>query len=561
MNRPQRERRQVERLNARPVVQQRNRRNPQVQQAEQPAQQAQRAPRRVLDLTLKKVEANAYDLSDPESEFYSRYFDKPDDEITQRLEELDYSKHTYTIFLLNGITNYELKNIDTIELKPVSMKKLQDGEYENERTKSDARYAKKIQKFVNQFPSFQRYKPDDDLTWIIRKNRLLLCELLEYAIPRDLSLSSIESEVNAMMRIMLIALGTKQHVLYIKYSNMLQQMRDDFRRMEGDNTLNTTEWGKGGLIPWKDVTDRQKELYDRFRVINNKQTKEAYALNQDLLLISLYCLIPPLRNEPKTLEFTNVRKDNGNYIWFEGDKVYLDLRTEKKKHDPIKFELEGLLRNIILESIGLYDRNYVFTVDYTDRKGAALSTMNKRLEKIFEGNYKVGASMLRSSYITWFYDTKKPTYNEKNDVARKMRTSREMMDLHYYKKLIEPMPAIVIDENVQNVQAPAARGVQVGRRAVPVPQPKPLLIVKKNTRPREDNHDTYERHLLRQSAYYKENKAEILAQQKQYRNQHKTEMNKRKILSYLNGSKIYPHKVRQATLNKYGIRLVDGKYI
>ena len=59
MNRPQRERRQVERLNARPVVNPRNRQNAQPQQQpQQQAQPRQRQPRRVLDLTLKQVEAN-----------------------------------------------------------------------------------------------------------------------------------------------------------------------------------------------------------------------------------------------------------------------------------------------------------------------------------------------------------------------------------------------------------------------------------------------------------------------------------------------------------------------
>jgi hypothetical protein len=579
MNRPQRERKQVERLKASnaPVQPQRKKKNDSSaaqQPVAQPPARKPRQPRRTLDLTLKQVEANMYDLGDPESEFYEKYFDNPNDAITKRLDELDYSKHTYTIFLMNGITNYELKDIDAVQLKPVSFKEFKEGKYQSDKSQSDARYTQKINKFVNQFPSFKKYSTSDDLTWIVREHRLLLCELLEYAIPRGLSLSSIESEVNAMMRIMYIALGTKQHVLYIKYSNMLQQMRADFKRMEGDNSLNTTEWQKGGLIPWPDVVKRQKELRGIYTAIANKRSKDAYALNQDLLLLSLYSLIPPLRNEPKTLEFTDVVKNEGDYIRFDGDKVILDLREVKKKHKPTMFELEGELKNIILESYNMYKREYLFTdtLKYPDMtKKASLSTMNSRLEKIFDyearsagqqGNYKVGASMLRSSYITWFYDKKRPTFNEKDDLAIKMRTSREMMDLHYYKKLIEPMPAVMIDEEIERTMIPAPQGVQVGKKAVPVLGPKPVLIVNKNTRPRLDDHDTYERHKERQTEYYKKNKQEILAQQKKYRQENKPLMNKRKILSYLNGSKEYKYKIRQATLNKYNIRqLPSGEYI
>lgn len=167
--------------------------------------------------------------------------------------------------------------------------------------------------------------------------------------------------------------------------------------------------------------------------------------------------------------------------------------------------------------------------------------------------------MLRSSFITHTFNAKKLTYNQKEELARQMRTSREMFDLNYYKILTEPMPAVVIDEKIERAIATSAKGVPVvGKMPIPITK-TPVLIVNKCTRPREDDHDTYARHLLRQSEYYKENKNEILAKQKQYRQAHKMEMNKRKILSYLNGSKIY--KARQTTLDKYGIKVIDGKYV
>ena len=43
-----------------------------------------------------------------------------------------------------------------------------------------------------------------------------------------------------------------------------------------------------------------KNNYD----IKIKNSSNAHDLNQDLLLLSLYSLIPPLRNEIKTLKFT-----------------------------------------------------------------------------------------------------------------------------------------------------------------------------------------------------------------------------------------------------------------
>jgi hypothetical protein len=63
-------------------------------------------------------------------------------------------------------------------------------------------------------------------------------------------------------------------------------------------------------------------------------------MNHDLLFLSLYSLIPPLRNEIKHLNFTHTKKEDGDYIWFAIDgRVYLDLNLEKKRHDPVQFNL------------------------------------------------------------------------------------------------------------------------------------------------------------------------------------------------------------------------------
>jgi hypothetical protein len=561
MNRPQRERKPVERLPARPQNQPRQPRNPQAQNKKPPA--APVAPRRELDLTLKRVEAVKYDTKDPNSEFYTKFFTAPNDSITQRLQSIDYSNSKDKVQTLQLITNFELQNIDAIELKDISFASFRGGAYHNCKTNSDPKYSQKIDGFISKYPSFHKYKNEDDLSWIVREHRLLLTEILEYSIPRKLSLSSIEGELNVIMRVLLITIGTKQHPLYMKYQTLLTEMRNTIKKREGRNELNELEQARG-LVPWPDWLARQKDLQNRFYAIGNKQTSQAYALNQELLLVSLYSLIPPLRNEPKTLEFTTQpNQQEGNYVLFENDDVFLDLRDVKKKHDPIKLDLPETLQKILRDSYKLYKRQYVFTdmlkwPNFT--KKAALTTMTERLKKLFT-NYRLGASMLRSSYITHLFDSnKRLSYNDKEELARKMRTLRKMFDLNYYKlKPDEPMPAIKIDEEVFKLVAQHARGVQTKDRPVAIPIAKPVLIVNKCTRPREDDHDTYERHLLRQSEYYKENRNEILAKQKEYMAKTKPQMNKRKVLSYLNGSKVY--KARQSTLNKYGIRLVDGKYI
>ncbi len=49
---------------------------------------------------------------------------------------------------------------------------------------------------------------------------------------------------------------------------------------------------------------KQKSSENQFYSIQNKQTKTAYDINNNLLVLSIYSLIPPLRNEVKHLNFT-----------------------------------------------------------------------------------------------------------------------------------------------------------------------------------------------------------------------------------------------------------------
>jgi len=608
MNRPQRQRAQAERFrpNNQPLLQRRQPAQPQQQPVQQqqaqppaqqpaqpPAQPARRArqPRRELDLTLSREQKNMYDMSDPESEFYNTYFDKPDDNITQRLEALDYSNKKFnTVALQSGITNYDLKDIDTIQLKPVSFAKFKAGDYQNAKSKSDAKlYEGRVRGFMTKYPSFNgnAYKGNDDLTWIVRKNRLLFCEILEKYIPTNQSNANIINDVTVMMRIMYLALGSKQHALYLKYAYIMKDLLTDSKEMEGENEFNEVELKRGGYIPWETVLERQKQLENAFNEMRNKDSKEGYALNQDLLLLSLYCLIPPLRNEPKQLSFTDEDHVEKDWIYMKLDgSVVLDLNTEKKKHKPIVLKLPEQLEKIIKESYRLYPRvpAYTDTLAYPNKmdKAASLSTMNQRLEKLFRGyknqdgvQYKVGASMLRSSYVNYRYDIKRINrhlkWNEKEDMAEKMRTSVKMMELQYLKIMPDVMQAIVLpeweNEVVNGVAEPVRGQNDPGQNLPPTARRQPVMIVKRKCDPQSENdrlqNDAYKNHLASGRKYYEKNKKKVLDQQKEYRKTPERQKAdaRRKIINMLNKSPEYRNVIRQATINKYEIRQLNGVYI
>ncbi len=69
-------------------------------------------------------------------------------------------------------------------IKPIKSKplysKLLNGSYHTDRTSSDQNIARSIKFFVNNFPSFHKYKDADDLSFIITHHRLLTIDLFEY---------------------------------------------------------------------------------------------------------------------------------------------------------------------------------------------------------------------------------------------------------------------------------------------------------------------------------------------------------------------------------------------
>jgi hypothetical protein len=310
MNRPLRTRIQVERFrahnnnNAVQVPQPARAARRVAQPEPEPVQEPQRRGRRraqpqqeegrTLDLTLTKYEYGYHNIFDPDAYFYteSGYFINPNDDIKRRFNQLDFSKLEGEK-TINGLANYEIPDIDAMEIVHISYQRFKNGEYQKGRSHSDARAADKIKTFTSKLPSFQQYKNDDNLDWIVRKHRLLYCEILEHAFRNRLSPSTIEAELYAIMQVFSAAIG-ELHVLYMKYNAIYLELRGFIRTKENNNELNDVELSKGGLIPWEMVLKRQQELYRAFKGVTNKQSKEAYILAQDLLLLSLYSLIPPL---------------------------------------------------------------------------------------------------------------------------------------------------------------------------------------------------------------------------------------------------------------------------
>ena len=111
---------------------------------------------------------------------------------------------------------------------------------------------------------------------------------------------------------------------------------------------------------------RQKELKYNFDILteSEKLSPNGYKLNQDLLLLSLYTLIPPLRNEVKLLDFTFEKQTEGDWIYFHknGDVIMM-LNLYKKRHSEEEFDISKdspELADILKQSYQLYPRTPIF---------------------------------------------------------------------------------------------------------------------------------------------------------------------------------------------------------
>lgn len=437
----------------------------------------------------------------------------------------------------------------------VSLKALENNEYSNNpKTNTDAIYSKRIKSFVNNLEEFKKYKGVDNLDWLIENHNELLQSLISYNTDKKQSSSTLESNISAMMRVICIHYDGKDNDLYKTYQNILQVLIKQNKHNEGTNKLNPTEMKKGGLIPFEVILKKQQSLQEAFNVlVQNQQTqsKNAFKLNQDLLLLSLYSLIPSARNDIKTLSFienTPDENDTNNYIVMADGCISINYGGMKKKHTKLIInddELPCALKNIITQSYTLYPRQHLFTSidEFPDMSNkVVISTLNVRLGQLFKDtSYKVGVNMLRSSYITYVKNSKNLSYNDMNNTARLMRTSRECMDRNYYK-IVPSCENTLIHHNKVAEVAEIAEVAKVAE----------IAEIKK---------EAYSKHLINQKKYYESHKQQILNQQKTYRTHNKFNENKRKLLYLLNNSTDYINKCRKDTLTKYKVEYIDGRYV
>lgn len=201
--------------------------------------------------------------------------------------------------------------------------------------------------------------------------------------------------------------------------------------------------GQNGL----DIKEQESWRPHQFFVdkLNTLQQEANISMTQHMkiLLLTLLTHQPPLRTSFYTSAMLIREKDandkKNNYIYINrrgSSKVQYIVNKDKASNYKIYnmnknlsfIDVEGEAKKALLESYENFPRNYLLEIN---GKPITDSTLLRWLRDITEVS-NINIDIMRSSYITWFYETH-PQYNDRDKLSRLMRHSQKTAQLNYNK--------------------------------------------------------------------------------------------------------------------------------
>ena len=180
-------------------------------------------------------------------------------------------------------------------------------------------------------------------------------------------------------------------------------------------------------------------------ILNNVHQQGSISISQHLkiLLLTILTYQPPLRTSFYTTALILRRKEDNdkkhNYVYINrrgSSKVQYIVNKDKASnykqytmHKNLSFiDVEGEAKKAISESEQNFPRNFLFEIN---NEPISESTLLRWLREI-TGVPKITIDIMRSSYITWFYETH-PHFNDREKLGKVMRHSQKTAQLNYNK--------------------------------------------------------------------------------------------------------------------------------
>jgi len=428
------------------------------------------------------------------------------------------------------------------KLKPIDKDKFLKYEYKEEKNtkRTEINYISTYNNWIKNI--FQDESNNNNLSWIVLNQNNILLELLQYRSNKNSSVETFRADLKLLLKFIKLADGERSEMVN-KYKLLNKTLTKINDMRDKENKLTPLEETK--FISYPDLLTLRQNIYNKwFEEYNeavNKQNIRIRTLNIHALMLSFYSLIPPMRLEPLALKIINKEseaEDNIASILIKDDNIYLYFNEEKKKHKPIKLNINdkilkefskpniNTLISDIKESIELYPREYLFI--NTKNELYKEKTIQKLFYELLD-NKNLGVNAFRSIYISYYFNKLSRLQLER--VAAFMRSSVTTLHNSYFKQGTQPTEIKKEDDEEDENIIKSSQ----------------IKVIKKITPEQKQLKD--EKRADYQSSYYQNRREELLQKNKE----HQKTTYWMKYCYRLNKGLLNFDQVKKETLIKYKI--------
>lgn len=358
----------------------------------------------------------------------------------------------------------------------VSSKSMQNGEYVSLFTDkkpnsidTDKTYAKRIIYFTNEIESLRQFRDVDDLSWIIKNNRLLMYEIMNHHNKKGNTIASVNRDFKALVRIIKLLLKD-EHELRYKFAALqmaltdLENIRDDLNKIRSKHEIKN-------FVPYEQLLDVCDKLDDDYDLEYNKLPKGIQRdgkkhppalFHKHMLHLALAMNVWdfPSRLEKYKMDFISSEEEiesNMNYILITPEEMEMNNNRDcnitvifnevVKEHKPIRYIMRSSMLDqynvrlckLLKFSVTTYPRPHLFVNRFSFARGKmekiAPNTVSNWLADIVKDK-NIGIDVLRSAFVSYYFP--KINNRQRQIMKIRMRTSTDVMLRSYLKFYTNP---------------------------------------------------------------------------------------------------------------------------
>jgi hypothetical protein len=262
---------------------------------------------------------------------------------------------------------------------------------------------------------------DENLNWIVDNHKLIY----DFIKSNYSNKNTVKSHILVLSQI----LKKKNKELSSAEKYRKENVKLSKQVLSDAENQTMTEKREQNFVCYEDIV-KARENFKQLFMKNPNDNK----LNLTWVLLSLYTLIPPIRKEYDDMKISeNVLESNINYLLINKDGMYIIIQDDKvsDSHEALITKLPNNLQSVIEKSLHHFPRDYILSKINNGKEPIKANGFDRLLHDAFP-NKNPGVDVLRSAYITHFYD-KKISLRVKKELAKQMRHSVSTAEMMYKK--------------------------------------------------------------------------------------------------------------------------------